>query len=301
MVLTDPKFYKDLLDQMSDGVYFVDHDRRILYWNRGATRLTGYQAEEMIGRFCPDNTLCHVDSKGKKLCREGCPLTASLVDGVIHEAQVFLLHKQGWRVPVAVRVQPIRDENGSITGAVEIFSDDTAQHAARRKTEEMERLAFLDPLTQLPNRRYMEMALATAQNEYRLHKDPFGVLMIDLNRFKPINDKFGHDAGDRVLQEVAKTLTGALRGSDILGRWGGDEFVAIARHVNREVLETLAERCRVLVAETSLRLNGERAISLSIAVGGSLVVTDDSAEAILRRADQLMYEDKTNSRSDEGI
>lgn len=301
MVRTDANFYKELLDQMSDGVYFVDRDRRILYWNQGATRLTGYEPGEIIGRCCHDNTLCHVDSKGQNLCQDGCPLTASLADGGLHEAQVFLLHKQGWRVPVAVRVQPIRSEDGSISGAVEIFSDDTAQHAARRKTEEMERLAFLDPLTQLPNRRYVEMTLATALNEYQVHKDTFGVLWVDLNRFKPINDNFGHDVGDRALQEVAKTLTGALRGSDIVGRWGGDEFVAIARHVDNNRLEILAERCRALVAQTSLPLNGERAIPLSVSVGAALVTTDDTAEAILRRADHLMYENKMNSRLGEGI
>ena len=77
---SDSKFYKELLDHMSDGVYFVDRDRRILYWNEGAARLTGYRPEEMIGRCCQDNTLCHVDATGKNLCHDGCPLTASVAD-----------------------------------------------------------------------------------------------------------------------------------------------------------------------------------------------------------------------------
>ena len=76
----DPEFYKHLLDQMSDGVYFVDLDRKILYWNEGARRLAGYTAEEMIGRHCQDNILCHVDGQGNKLCLDGCPLTASITD-----------------------------------------------------------------------------------------------------------------------------------------------------------------------------------------------------------------------------
>ncbi len=97
---TNPSFYKTLLDDMSDGVYFVDRDRRILYWNKGAIRLTGYQSEEMVGRCCQDNTLCHVDAAGRNLCHDGCPLTASISDGGSHEAPVFLRHKQGRRVPV---------------------------------------------------------------------------------------------------------------------------------------------------------------------------------------------------------
>lgn len=301
MLSPDPSFYKDLLDQMSDGVYFVDRDRRILYWNEAAARLTGYKPGEMIGRCCQDNTLCHVDSTGKNLCHDGCPLSASVEDGGMHEAQVFLLHKQGRRVPVAVRVQPIRAEDGSITGAVEIFSDDTAQYAARRKTEEMERLAFLDQLTQIPNRRYIEMSLATAMNEYRVHQDPFAVLVADMNYFKQINDNYGHDAGDRALQELAKTLAGTLRGNDVVGRWGGDEFVAIARHVDRGGLTVLIERCSALVSTTSISLSDGRTISLSISIGAALVLPDDTPESILKRADQLMYENKMKSRAGEGI
>ena len=296
MLQTDSTFYKDLLDHMSDGVYFVDRDRRILYWNDGATRLTGYKPEEMIGRCCQDNTLCHVDATGKNLCHDGCPLTASVADGGHHEAQVFLLHKQGRRVPVAVRVQPIRAQDGSIAGAVEIFSDDTAQLATRRRTQEMERLAFLDQLTQVPNRRYIEMSLATAMSEYQVHNDPFGILVIDMNRFKAINDNFGHNTGDRALQEVAKTLTGALRGSDIVGRWGGDEFVAIVRHVDSNALNVLANRCCALVAQTSLSVSGGPNVPLSISAGGALVTAGDTAETILKRADQQMYENKMKGR-----
>ena len=74
-------FYKGLLDHLSDGVYFVDRDRRILYWNEGAIRLTGYTAEEDSGRCCQDNILCHVDQAGHELCQHDCPLTATIPDG----------------------------------------------------------------------------------------------------------------------------------------------------------------------------------------------------------------------------
>lgn len=293
---TDPNFYKELLDHMSDGVYFVDRDRRILYWNEGAFRLTGYKSEELVGQCCQDNTLRHVDAAGHNLCQDGCPLTASISDGTLHEAPLFLRHKQGRRVPVSVRVQPIRAADGSIVGAVEVFSDDTAQHAARRKTEEMERLAFLDQVTRLPSRRYLEMSLQTALNEYHVHNDPFGLLVIDLDQFKAINDRFGHATGDGALQEVARTLTGALRTTDIIGRWGGDEFVAVVRHVDREALKGLAERCCALVAQTSVSRNDASIVSMSVSIGGALVMPDDTFEALIRRADELMYRSKSSGR-----
>jgi PAS domain S-box-containing protein len=161
MTPNDPEFYKELLDHLCDGVYFVDRERRILYWNEGAYRLTGYKSEELLGRCCQDDILCHVDLAGHRLCKEGCPLTATIAEGDPHEANVFLRHKQGRRVPVLVRVQPIRDADGAVIGAIEIFSDDSAQHDVRRKADALNRLAFLDHLTQLPNRRYMEMLANT--------------------------------------------------------------------------------------------------------------------------------------------
>ena len=294
-VPSDPSFYKDLLDHMSDGVYFVDRDRRILYWNEQAFRLTGYKAEDVMGRYCQDEILCHVDGAGKRLCQEGCPLTATIKDGEAREAQVFLRHKHGRRLPVLVRVQPIHGDDGSIVGAVEIFTDETARLAEERKTKEMERLAFLDQLTQMPNRRYLEMSVKTALTEYQVHQDPFGVLVIDLDWFKPINDKSGHAFGDQALQEVAKTLTGALRTSDIVGRWGGDEFLAVVRHVDSDILKRLAERCCSLVAQTSI-VGGSERVTLSVSVGGAITIHEDSAETLIKRADELMYRSKAAGR-----
>jgi diguanylate cyclase (GGDEF)-like protein len=223
-------------------------------------------------------------------------LAASIEDGDQHEASVFLRHKQGGRVPVNVRVQPMRGADGSIIGAVEIFSDDSVQRDVRRKAEAMKRMAFLDHLTQLPNRRYLEMSIRTALSEFEVHKDPFGVLVIDLDRFKNINDSFGHSCGDLALQEVAKTLTGALRPEDTVGRWGGDEFLAIVRNVDVENLRKLAERCVALVRQTTISSNDERLISLSISVGAALVHPGETGEQLFLRADELMYRGKTSGR-----
>lgn len=292
----DPSFYKDLLDNMSDGVYFVDRERRILYWNQGASRLTGYSSDEILGRCCQDDILCHVDLAGKRLCQDGCPLSACITDGSHHQANVFLRHKQGRRVPVSVRVQPLFDAGGSITGAVEIFSDNSAENEARRKSEEMRRMAFLDYLTGLPNRRFVEMSLDTALSEYQVHHEPFAVLSIDLDKFKIINDTFGHSNGDLALQEVARTLAGSLRPTDIVGRWGGDEFLAIVRSIDEATLRTLVERCVFLVAETGISGSDDRHIALSISVGATLVHRGDNVRSLLHRADELMYLSKSNGR-----
>jgi diguanylate cyclase (GGDEF)-like protein/PAS domain S-box-containing protein len=294
---SDPGFYKELLDHMSNGVYFVNRERKILYWNKGAYRLTGYKAEEIMGKHCQDNILCHVDKTGNMLCANGCPLSAAIADGKSREVNIFLRHKQGLRVPVSVWVQPMRAADGSVIGAVEIFSCNSAEIEVQRRADAMNRLAFLDHLTQLPNRRFLEMSLRTALTEFQEHKDPLGLLVIDLDRFKEINDNFGHSGGDRALHEAARTMTGSLRPADTVGRWGGDEFLAIVRNVNKDVLIKLAERCVVLMAQTSVPGNDERRISLSISVGAALSRTGETAEELIKRADELMYQSKIGGRN----
>jgi diguanylate cyclase (GGDEF)-like protein/PAS domain S-box-containing protein len=291
----DPNTYKLLLDHVSDGVYIVDLDRRILYWNEGAFRQTGYEAAEVVGRRCPEDGLCHVDTAGHRICLDKCPMTASLHDGGSHEVEIFLRHKQGRRVPVTARVQPLRSADGSIIGAIQIFTDDTDEQDSRREMEEMGRLAFLDDVTQLPNRRFVEMSLQTALSEYHVHKEPFGVLVIDLDRFKDINDNFGHATGDHALLQVAKTLTGTLRPMDVVGRWGGDEFIAVVHHVNHEILTQLEVRCSAMVAQTSFPSSDGSSVYLSVSIGGTLAVPGDTAEKLIKRADDLMYQNKTNS------
>ena len=280
--------YKELLDRMSDGVYFVDRNRRIQYWNEGAARLTGYKADEVIGRSCLDNALCQMDALGRLTSAGECPLCHCMGDGVPREAELFVMHKQGRRVPVSIQVRPIREADGNIVGAVEIFRDNTEEIEVRRKAEAMERLAFLDPLTHQPNRRFLEMSLRTAVVEFEAHGDAFGVLLFDLNNFKAINDKFGHTSGDRALLEVAKTLVGALRSKDIVGRWAGDEFLAIAHSVNMLVLEELAERCVALVQAAAFRNNEGGLEKLSISVGAALAKPGDDLEKLLARADGWM-------------
>jgi diguanylate cyclase (GGDEF)-like protein len=156
-------------------------------------------------------------------------------------------------------------------------------------------MAFLDPLTQTANRRYLEIRLQTAAREYQLHSDPFGILLIDLDHFKRINDKNGHDVGDRTLIGVTRTLNAALRTTDTLGRWGGDELLALLGHVDGNSLTQLAQRCCSLVAETRVP-HGAESIAVSISVGGAVFRGDETVEALIARADRTLYASKAQGR-----
>ncbi len=223
----DHEFFKKLLDEFHDGVYFVDRERRITYWNRGAERITGYAASEVVGKRCMDNILIHVDAEGVSLCNGHCPLVFTLSDGAPRYAEVFLHHKEGFRVPVSVRVTPIRDGQGAVTGAVEVFSDNVPQAALLERITQFERLAYIDPLTEVANRRYTEIVLSARHEELRRYDWPFGILFVDIDLFKAVNDRYGHAKGDDVLRMVAKTLVNSVRSFDVVGRWGGEEFLLV--------------------------------------------------------------------------
>ena len=122
----DGAFHKALVDNLVDGVYFVDPGREIKYWNPGAERITGYGPGDVVGHRCLDNILDHVDSQGYSLWRTECPLAATMRDGQPREVSVWLRHADGHRKPVLVRTAPVRSVDGTIVGAVEVFSDDSA-------------------------------------------------------------------------------------------------------------------------------------------------------------------------------
>jgi len=149
-----------LFDTMFDGAYVVDRERRILEWNPAATALSGYSSEQILGHRCSDNFLVHVDECGNKLCVDHCPLQATIDDGVARQMRVYLRHKQGHRIPVTVRTAALKDQDGRVTGAVEVFREVSTSDELGRRMAELERLAFLDKLTNLPNRRYAENRLA---------------------------------------------------------------------------------------------------------------------------------------------
>ena len=289
-------FHAKLLDSVFDGVYFVDPERKITYWNRGAENLTGYSAREAVQRHCYDNFLGHVDEKGCALCTNGCPLTSTLLDGQRREADVFLRHKLGHRVPVCVRVAPITNQSGQIVGAVEIFNDVSARKQVERRVRELEGIAFRDTLTCLPNRRYVELKVKQSLEELRQFERPFGLLMFDVDHFKQVNDRYGHDTGDAILKVISETMTKSLRANDIVGRWGGEEFLAVLLDVDAGLLRGLAERCRSLVAESGV-LSGESRISVTVSVGATLVTREDSIHEAIKRADQLMYVSKSSGRN----
>ena len=286
----------DVLENLHDGLYCTDTHRVITFWNHAAERITGYPAAEVLGRSCAANILVHVDTDGRSLCRGLCPLAMTMADCVGREAEVFLRHRDGHRVPVLVRTGPLKDRAGQVVGGVELFTDLSNILANNSRVRELEQLALLDTLTQLANRAYLQREIEARFEEMRRYGIPFGLLFMDIDFFKRFNDTYGHDVGDAVLKLVAHTFTANSRAFDVYGRWGGEEFVGVIRSIDAEDLAALGNRMRVLVNQSFL-MHDEARLGVSISLGATVAKPDDTAESLIKRADQLLYQSKKEGRN----
>jgi diguanylate cyclase (GGDEF)-like protein/PAS domain S-box-containing protein len=276
-------FFKEAVNSLNLGVCFLDKNKKITYWNKGAENLTGFSSLDIMG-------------KKFGLAKNECPIAATILDGNQRATEAHIKHRNGRKVHVSVRVTPVRGENDEITGASVMFHDISSQIVMINKLKDLERSASYDFLTQLPNRRLFERSLNSRFEEMQRGATPFGVIFMDIDNFKLINDSYGHDVGDLVLKMVAKKLATTLRPYDILGRWGGEEFVALVPHVSKEQLHAVSSRLRSMVERASI-FTGDSVIKVTLSIGATLATGEDSIQSIIKRADGLMYVSKTTGKN----
>jgi diguanylate cyclase (GGDEF)-like protein/PAS domain S-box-containing protein len=292
----DEDSYARIIDNLYDGLYFVNRDRIITYWNKAAERISGYAANEVVGRSCSDNILTHVDDEGRSLCTGMCPLAATIADKTLRSAEVYMHHKDGHRIPIFVRVTPLTDAEGNVIGGIELFTDISNQTANALRIKELEKLALLDHLTRIPNRNYIEKEIQIRFEEKKRFDIPFGILFMDIDHFKKFNDTYGHDVGDDVLKFVANTFVANSRPFDLYGRWGGEEFIGVIRNISRDDLENLGDRLRLLI-KNSYVVHDNKQLHVTISIGATLVKKNDTVSSLIKRADTLLYKSKAEGRN----
>ena len=290
-------FYREILDNLYDGIFFVDTDGRITYWNRGSASLTGYSAADVVGRnYC--DIFKPLDKHGNNLCESStCPIRRVLDSSLLHDVEAYVCHKEGHLLPISIRIAPVREVDRQYVVAVEIHSSSSPRYAMRQRLEELQEMAMHDPLTGIANLRFVEISLAARLEELRRYGFPFAILFTDVDNFKEINDRYGHSVGDRVLKMISATLAHSLRSFDVIGRWGGEEFVTLLVNIQPEDLYKLSDRLRRLVEKSLLTLDNGVAIGVTVSVGATLARVVDTTDSLVERADKLMFESKRRGRN----
>lgn len=289
--------YEQMLNNVYEGVYFVDKTRKITFWNSGAERITGFKADEILGKYCYENILNHMDENGRQLCMNGCPLHETLKDEKMRITTVYLHHKDGHRLKVNVKVFPMYNDERELVGAAEVFVQSKKAFASGLTEEELKSIAYIDQLTKVPNRRATESTLNLHLDEFERDRQEFGIVFLDIDHFKYVNDNYGHNIGDEVLKMIAQTLNQAIRSIDFVGRWGGEEFVIIFEGISCDSFPQILDKLLILVRESKLRLPEGNEISVTASLGASMVRKNDTVESLISRADENMYYVKQNGRN----
>lgn len=296
-VTMDINLDKNIMPYLYEGVYVVNQHRKIIFWNHGSERITGYSAKEVVNSFCYQNILQHIDESGKQLCLGGCPLQQTLDQGIINESRVFLKHKDGYRIPVMVKTLPIYDDQQQIIAAIEVFTDERFQKQVYDENIELKNKLRLDSLTNISNRNYFDFQLEKRLEETKVFSNTFGMLMIDIDHFKQVNDTYGHLIGDEILKVVANSLASNVKNTDLVARWGGEEFVALINVNNHKDLYEVAEKLRLVVQASTYRLEHAKNISVTVSIGATLAHHQDSVQTLIHRADKQLYVAKDSGRN----
>jgi diguanylate cyclase (GGDEF)-like protein/PAS domain S-box-containing protein len=297
LMLETVDFYREILDNLYDGIFFVDTDARITYWNKGSASLTGYSATDVIGRnYC--DIFKPLDKHGNNLCESStCPIRRVLDSSLLNDVEAYICHKEGHLLPISIRVAPVREVEQHFVVAVEIHSSNSPRYAMRQRLEELQEMAMHDPLTGIANRRFVEISLAARLEELKRYGFPFAILCTDVDNFKQINDTYGHAVGDRVLKMISATLAHSLRASDIIGRCGGEEFVTVLVNTQPDDLFVLSDRLRRLVEKSLLTIDNGETIGVTVSIGATVAGMGDTTDSLVERADKLMYESKRRGRN----
>jgi diguanylate cyclase (GGDEF)-like protein len=277
--------FHDLFESVTSGIVIIDGDRQCALVNEAAGRLIGVPAgEHRVSRL----------TGPMRALRERCVNAAELTE----QAQSVLANVDHVTTTIwdfgdqqySFDTHPIRGDGRN--GRILLFQDVTAE---RRLERDLRRLATSDPLTGLPNRRDFEDR-ARARIDAAGGNDVLSLLMIDIDRFKSINDTYGHGVGDTVLIEVARRARMALRAGDFVARMGGEEFAALLPMAAEADARAVAERIRHAIAHPPIAA-GEHMIQVTVSIGGYSSAGEAHAlEAMLRNADKALYQAKHGGR-----
>jgi PAS domain S-box-containing protein len=280
----DPDIIRSILEGLATGVCVVDRERKVLLWNDGAERITGYPRFEIVGRNCHDNILAHSDENNVNLSGSACPLAAAMRDGTPRKVDVFLRHKDGQRVPVTVRAVPVRNESGTIIGGAESFDERTLPDpdAVRQSSE-----APPAAVASIPSPGTTLSSLAGHLRRYAKDQVPFAVLNVAVDGLAEQKRMRGAAAEERILHVTARTLLKTLRPTDVVGSCADGGFLAIVAHCPAAVVANVGELLRKMVGFETVSWWGDT-VPVTISVGGTTAMPGDAVDSILGRCEKAL-------------
>lgn len=291
----DLLFQSKLLDNMYDAVVFIDATGQIALWNRGAERLTGISGNSVCQRQWEPGLLRMSDEKGDSISQADCPVNCAISSGVQSLRRLTIWGRTGRPIAVDTHAIPVTAEAGTTLGAIMLFHDASSETSLEQRCQSLYEKSTKDPLTQVANRaefdRVHELFVATHQQQ----QVPCSLIICDLDRFKDVNDTYGHQAGDEVIKCLAMLLKSSCRPGDLVARYGGEEFVVLCADCDNAASTRRAEQIRVKLSRIAQPKLGGRPVTVSFGV--TEIQPGDTPETMLRRADRALLMAKAKGRN----
>jgi len=293
LIPLDATLLRNMLDTLLEGVYIMDRQRVIQFWNKGAETITGFSAVDVLGHCCSANILNHVDRAGTNLCKHGCPAQRCMTDGMEHTEDIYLHHKEGHRVPVRVRTAPLFDDAEQVIGAVESFLDITQRLQSFSALSRDEAARKLDTLTGLGNKAFAKEKLDEQLSTCTKVGGKCGAALITIDRFDELSERLPREVTQILLKMVAQTIRHDLAGSDFAARWGYDQFLVLFPGVDASRLTTLARRLCILISQSS-RSVSKGHLQVTASIGGTLIQPSDDLDRLLSRLQLYLNSSQRN-------
>lgn len=288
-------FYFRLLKDLTDGICITNKALEIIFWNDSMEKAFDFAQTEVMGRSVLDVLRLKNTEDGEGL------LNLEKLTKIAHENRSMNMvceHKQGHGIVMQIRVNLFVNQGKEENGFILIFTDILVKATIERAVKELEEIAYIDKLTELPNRRFLENEFDKHLNSLRRYGIAFGTLLVDIDHFKKVNDTYGHDNGDRVLKALGQILIDVTRKDDIKARWGGEEFVILTQLADSEKLSAFGERLRKIIEGTRIEIPEKKLmISFTISIGLTLSKTGDDKNTIMKRCDEMLYKSKSEGRN----
>jgi diguanylate cyclase (GGDEF)-like protein/PAS domain S-box-containing protein len=277
----DNRFFSVIVEDLEKSVRFFDKERNILYINPYGEKLTGWGAEEIVGKKCGSFEARHTDRDGSEICEVSCPLDFSLKEGTVFDGHYSFKGKDGVIFPVGVKVLPVTGSGGEIMGVVEIMTDDRPKLEMEDMKRDIQRLIPVDILTGLYIKdKIMEYFEVKVENSRR-YGSPLGIVVVSIEDMASIRKSFGDKKVDEVLQRVGYLIRMNTRRGDISGRLGPEEFLMLLPNTLGEDTYFAAEKLKKIIMEDSnLVLPGK----VSVKVGTAQYNDGDDISSLLDRA-----------------
>jgi diguanylate cyclase (GGDEF)-like protein/PAS domain S-box-containing protein len=281
--LNDPEIYQTVLDGLETGVYIVDRNRRIRFWNQGAEQITGYLRQDVVGRFMRDHLLTiGNDAKDLESDPED-PINLTFRDGKPSIRDASILHKDGYRVPILLRTNPIRNSHGAVVGATESFEKNRSASDWTRRQAGYADFGCLDEITGVASRSLMETLLRENLVTFAEHHIPFGILLVQIDHMDRFRASRGPGVVPTILRVIAQSVENCVRPTDLVGCWGENQFIAVLLECRESQVVLVGERVRRMISRSEIEWWGDK-FSVTSPVGGAGCRAGDNVELLIARA-----------------